>query len=154
MNFIKLILFVSICFLTTNIKAQLNKSISFELAGLAGLYSLNYDNTTFSKINYRIGISVLPPISYVTNNTVAVVPLSVTKLFEVSPVSHLEFGAGTSLIFFENSEYNYISSIIGLRGQDKFGEGTFYKLTAYPSFRFNHKLEVFITAGLTIGKSF
>jgi|GEM_PF-6177515 len=150
----KLLFLITLCFLTSNLRAQVNRSLSLELAGLGGFYSFNYDFTTLNKLNYRSGISFVPRISYVSENTGFVIPLSITKLLKTGTASHIEMGVGSSIGFSQNELGNFLSLIIGLRGQDKFGESTFYKLTAYPSYRTTNNPKPFITFGLTIGKSF
>jgi len=150
----RVLLLVTLFFLTLDLRAQVNRSFSLELAGLGGFYSFNYDFTTLSNLNYRSGISLVPPISYVSNNVGFVIPLAITKLLKTGTASHVEMGVGSSIGFSQNEIGNFLSLIIGLRGQDKLGESTFYKLTAYPSYRTTNNPKPFITFGLTIGKSF
>lgn len=152
-----LILFVGCSAVTaqTSFSNELiSEGIYFELIGSGGLYSINYETIDKKERILRIGFSIMPGIDIVSSGPIIVVPHSWSKFILKPKGFNIETGLGGSLTQLGPETYYAAYSLIGLRGQDEIGQKSFFRLTIYPGYIIGKDTGFFITAGVSIGKSF
>jgi len=139
----------------TNFSNELmSEGMYFELVGSGGLYSINYEIIDTKERILRIGFSVIPELDIGPSGPILVVPHSWSKFIQKPKGFNIETGLGGSLAQIGADTYYAAYSLIGLRGQDEIGQKSFYRLTIYPGYIVGPENGFFITAGLSIGRSF
>ncbi len=131
------------------------KSIFLELAGSAGLGSLNFEHHFFRKgvmeLTWRAGISIAPIDR--NNGTAIIFPLLINAL--VGPKSHkLEVGIGQGLtITTKGNPFALTTGVLGYRYQAE-DQSFFYRLSYTPLISYLVDFQWQHWAGASIGYTF
>lgn len=132
----------------------ISKGMYFELVGSGGFYSLNHETIDTKARILRIGFSVASGLDIGPSGPIVVVPHSWSKFILKAYEFNIETGLGGSLAQIGADTYYAAYCLIGLRGQDEIGKKSFYRITIYPGYIMGPDNGFFITAGLSIGRSF
>ena len=145
----RFLVIIASIFVSTCLKAQINKSVFIELGGNGFGVSLNYEtkltNRLDNPLRLRVGAGIFP----LPDSTYYLIPALVTKQFNISKLN-LEYGLGIVGFYNKKSAFGY--DLTGTIGAIKQFKMHYYKINFTPFLTISDKkYDFFPFLGLSYG---